>query len=398
MGNLSQCILRELELNALDLEHALVLLDDGVLGLGQYLDQIVLGKLLGGGDHRNTPDELRDHAKLMQVLGHDLRHELILVVLDLLGQLRVKANALFSYAIGHDLVESHESSAADEQNVLGIDMDELLLGMLAPPLRWHARLGALEDLEKRLLNALARHVTRDGEILGLASYLVYLVHVDDAHLRPLDVAICGCDELEQDILHVFAHIARLGQRRRVGDAKRHLKEARQRLGQKRLSRSRGAKEQDVAFGKLDVLGFLLGGLFTVTVRVPVVTREDATIVIVDGNAHRALRLLLTHYVLRELVVDLMRSRKVTDGYRVVEVDVLDHARVRLSQDVRALTYALIADKDAVSPLNEFVDLVAAPSAERAANVVVTQRAVSCHLASPHLNVMCHTWYGNSYMD
>ena len=55
---------------------------------------------------------------------------------------------------------------------------------------------ALKNLKQRLLNALARDITGNGEVLGLAGDLVDLVNVDNAHLSALNVAIGSIDELK----------------------------------------------------------------------------------------------------------------------------------------------------------------------------------------------------------
>ena len=81
---------------------------------------------------------------------------------------------------------------------------------------------ALKDLQQRLLNALARDIAGNGEVLGLAGNLVDLIDIDDAHLSALNVAIGSIDELEQDVLHVLANVTSLGKRGGVGDGKRHL--------------------------------------------------------------------------------------------------------------------------------------------------------------------------------
>src|SRR5207247_10711137 len=57
-----------------------------------------------------------------------------------------------------DLLEPVERAAADEEDVPRVDLDVLLLRVLAAALRRYARDRALEDLEQRLLHALTRHV------------------------------------------------------------------------------------------------------------------------------------------------------------------------------------------------------------------------------------------------
>ena len=54
-----------------------------------------------------------------------------------------------------DLFDTGEGPAADEQDVGRIDLDEFLVGVLAPPLRWDRGGGAFQNLEQRLLHAFA---------------------------------------------------------------------------------------------------------------------------------------------------------------------------------------------------------------------------------------------------
>ena len=88
-----------------------------------------------------------------------------------------------------DLLEPDEGAAADEQDVRGVDLEELLLRVLAAALGRHVGDRALEDLQQRLLHALAGDVAGDGGVLALARDLVDLVDVDDAALRLLDVVV-----------------------------------------------------------------------------------------------------------------------------------------------------------------------------------------------------------------
>src|SRR3989304_3515092 len=87
-----------------------------------------------------------------------------------------------------------EAPAADEEDVLRVDLDVLLLRVLAAALRRHAGDRPLEDLEQRLLHALARDVARDARVLALPRDLVDLVEVDDAALALGDVEVAGLEE------------------------------------------------------------------------------------------------------------------------------------------------------------------------------------------------------------
>ena len=124
------------------------------------------------------------------------------------AQLGGEADALLADPALDDLVDAGERTTADEQDVGGVDLDELLVGVLAAPLRRHRGGGALQDLQQGLLHALAGDVTGDRRVLGLAGDLVDLVDVDDPGLGLLDVVVGGLDQLEQDVLDVLADVAR----------------------------------------------------------------------------------------------------------------------------------------------------------------------------------------------
>src|SRR5690606_19341966 len=111
----------------------------------------------------------------------------------------------------------------------------------------------LQDLEQRLLHALARDVPRDARILRLTRDLVDLVDVDDASLAFGNVVIGRLEQAYQDVLHVLAHVTRLGQRRGVGDRERDLENASQGLGKQRLADTRRAYQQDVRLLQLDAV-------------------------------------------------------------------------------------------------------------------------------------------------
>ena len=153
-----------------------------------------------------------------------------------------------------DLVQPHEGAAADEEHVGGVDLDELLVRVLAAALGRHVGDRALQDLQQGLLHALARHVARDGGVLGLAGDLVDLVDVDDAALGPLDVVVRRLQEAQDDVLDVLAHVARLGEGGGIGDGEGHPEELGQGLGQEGLARAGGADQEDVGLLQLDVAG------------------------------------------------------------------------------------------------------------------------------------------------
>ena len=192
-----------------------------------------------------------------------------------------------------DLVEADEGAAADEQDVGRVDLVELLVRVLAPALRRHVGDGALEDLEQRLLDALARDVAGDGGVLVLARDLVDLVDVDDPLLALLDVAARRLQELQDDVLDVLADVAGLGEGRGVDDGEGDGEQLGEGLGEQRLAGAGRADQEDVGLRELD--------LALAAVRVI----SMPLVVVVDRDRELLLGLLLADDVLVEELLDLV---------------------------------------------------------------------------------------------
>src|SRR5829696_3448597 len=326
VGDRLERLVGEDELDVVELEEALELLDQRVLGLGEDLDQVVLRELVDDRQDRKTADELGDQAVLHEVLGEHLLEGLAGVLVVLRGDLGPEADALVADPPLDDLVQVGERAAADEQDVRRVDRQELLVRVLAATLRRDRSDGALQDLQQRLLDAFTRHVARDRRVVGLARDLVDLVDVDDPGLGLLHVEVGGLDQLEKDVLDVLADVARLGQRGGVRDRERHVQDLGQRLGQQRLAAAGRAEQQDVGLLQLEVLFLGLHHL-------------HALVVVVDGDGERALGRLLADDVLLQDRVDLLRLRQVLDVERA-------GARELLVDDLVAEIDALVADVDA----------------------------------------------------
>ena len=274
---------------------------------------------------------------------------------------------------------------------------------------------ALKNLKQRLLNALARDIAGNGEVLGLAGDLVNLIHVDNAHLSALNVAIGSIDELEQDVLHVLANVTSLGERGGIGDSKRHLEDARERLGQQRLAGTGGAEQQDVGLGELYLVHIVveLRAHAVVKGRHRGAALDHAAVMVVHGHRHGALGVFLAHDIGRKLGIDLVRRRHARNDLSgvVLELKALGlgiHGRLsrslavvvekarqlaiagsvhkvrsqRLLQDLRAGGDALVADKDVGRTFYKTTDLALLFSAEGTADGVAV-------LVKVVLHVTCH---------
>jgi len=64
-----------------------------------------------------------------------------------------------------NLVESDKGSSADKEYIGSIDLDKLLMGMLATALRRHIGQGAFDHFEQSLLYTLAGYIASDACVL-----------------------------------------------------------------------------------------------------------------------------------------------------------------------------------------------------------------------------------------
>ena len=195
--------------------------------------------------------------------------------------------------------------------------------MLAAALRRHGGDRAFHDLEQGLLHAFARHVAGDGRIVGLAADLVDFVDIDDAALGPLDIVVGGLQQLEDDVLDVFADITGFGQGGGVGHGEGHVQDARQGLGQQGLAAAGGADQHDVGLGQLDIA--VLAG------------RIDALVVVVDGDREHLLGVALADDIIVQHLEDLLRGRHALLGLH-------EGGLVLLPDDLHAEFDAFVADE------------------------------------------------------
>ena len=115
-------------------------------------------------------------------MGLDLPQQGLFSLAGVILQRTAKAQCRLVGAAEDILVQTIERTAADEEDVGGVDLDELLLGVLAAALRGDIADGAFQDLQQSLLHTLTAHVAGDGGILTLAGDLVDLINIDDADL------------------------------------------------------------------------------------------------------------------------------------------------------------------------------------------------------------------------
>src|SRR5260370_21829639 len=195
----------------------MVMLHESVLRIGEDAHDVLLVEVVKGDDDRQAADERGDEAVLQKVLRLQVLQSLgDGLALDL-GVRRTKTYRAAADALLDDLLQPVECAAADEEDVRRVDLDEILVRVLAPALRRYVGDGALEDLQQRLLDALAAHVACNRWVVRLARDPVDLVDVDDSALRAADVEVGRLDEPDQDVLAVLPDVAGLREARPLPD-------------------------------------------------------------------------------------------------------------------------------------------------------------------------------------
>jgi len=340
---------RELQLHAVHVEQALVLLHQAVTGLGENVDERFFIELVQRRDDGQAANEFGNQTELEQVFGLHLREHIAELELFLRLDVRAETQGVLTDTALDDVVQADEGSTADEQNVGRIDLQEILLRMFTTTLGRNVRDSAFDDLQKSLLNAFARHVTRDARVVALPADLVDFVDVNDTALRSLDVVIGVLQELHDDVFDVFTDITRLGQRRGISNGERHIDDFCQRLRQEGFSGPGRTEQKNVGLLQLDIVRM------NATI--------DALVVVVHSNRENLLRAMLAHDIVIERRFDVRWFRN-GRGPRVGFV-LLDF----LGNDVVAQPNALVADVHRWAS-DELLHFLLRFAAKRAAEIAV----------------------------
>ena len=144
-----------------------------------------------------------------------------------------------------EMIFSNPNAPANEENVGRVDLQELLLRMLAPTLRRNAGDSAFHDFQQRLLNAFARHISGDRGVVGFTANLVDFVNVDDAALCPFNVVVGRLQQLQNDVFYVFTNVSSFGQRRGIRHGEWHIENPRQGLRQQGFAAAGRTDQQNV---------------------------------------------------------------------------------------------------------------------------------------------------------
>ena len=121
---------------------------------------------------------------------------------------------------GRSTLDAVEGPAANEEDVARVDLDELLLGVLAPALGRNVHHRPFEDLQQRLLHA----SPETSRVIDGLSLLRAILSISSMKTMPrsclLDVVVGHLQQPREDALDILTDVSRLGEHRGVDDRER----------------------------------------------------------------------------------------------------------------------------------------------------------------------------------
>ena len=83
-----------------------------------------------------------------------------------------------------------EGTGTDEEYLLGIDLNHLLVRMLAPTLRGYIHYRPFKELKQPLLYSLSADISSDGGVIPLTSDLIDLINENNPPLSSSYIVVC----------------------------------------------------------------------------------------------------------------------------------------------------------------------------------------------------------------
>src|SRR5580693_1490170 len=151
-GNGSQSLVSELQAHILELEQPLVLLDDRILRPGEDFDQGKFVQIFQHSYNGQPSDKFRNQTELDQIFRLNLAEQFEVAlardrnVFFLRFFASPETERLLPHAPANNLLQAHERSSADEEDVGRVDRSEFLVRMLPPALRRNVGDGSFQNL------------------------------------------------------------------------------------------------------------------------------------------------------------------------------------------------------------------------------------------------------------
>ena len=129
--NCMQCIVGKIEIDVIDFECFLILLDECVPGLGEYLNQGIFVERMKCRNDGQTAYKFWNHAEFEQIFGLKRTVQRFDIAFFFCLNIGVKADRRRARARFNDIFKADKCAAADEQNIGRIDAQKLLLRVFA---------------------------------------------------------------------------------------------------------------------------------------------------------------------------------------------------------------------------------------------------------------------------
>src|SRR5690606_25091723 len=128
--------------------------------------------------------------------------EKVFTLNGILGLGGAEADSLHVQPLADDALDAIKSSSGNEQDVLGIHLNEFLVRVLASPFWRNVDHSALQQLQQRLLYAFARNIAGNGRVVALAGYFVDLIDKYDPPLCLVQIVVCSLQQAGQYAFHI----------------------------------------------------------------------------------------------------------------------------------------------------------------------------------------------------
>ena len=202
--------------------------DQGISWLFQDANQVINRQLLKSCKDRQASNQLRDNTEFLNIFCDDFLHVRAIFINRLV--ILTKTDNLFTQTLFDDFFNTIKGTTHDEEDIFRINLNHLLLRMLASTLRWHTCNCSLDNLKKGLLHPFTRNITCDRNVLAFLGNLVNFIHIDNPTLCALNVKVSSLQEFEEDVFHILTHITSLSKSCCIRNRKRHIQALSQGLG------------------------------------------------------------------------------------------------------------------------------------------------------------------------
>ena len=232
--------------------------------------------------------------------------------------------------------------------------------MLAASLGRDVHHTSLEELQQSLLHPFAGDIPRNGRIVALAGYLVYLVYEDYPALGHLHIVVRLLQEPGEYALHILPDVARLRKDSGVNNGEGHFEKPGDGLSHQCLSGPCRPDHEDVGFLEFEPVVRAWGKVVVYPL-----------VVVVDRYRKKFLGPVLPYHILVEICLYLLGLHQLVDFVR-------DRLRgfLKVGDIVAAYLHAVAADCR-LHALEKERYFALAPSAEHAVSFFIVMPAF-CH--------------------